>query len=294
MTFDPGMDGKVAILKELMAPDWGVTLDTFKAANVSVGPGIVAEPGSDEGLGSIDPTAVLGAAAKFLPPEAQKAAAAAMALAKGDPIGAVMAVLPPEAQAAASVALPLAMGNLDGALMGLAGKFMPPELQPVFSAFMQMGGLSGVLGIKLPQLPSPFVKPDAGQAPDPDLSTDAGSGPGSALWAARISDLRSCPKGAGPIITGQMNVLIGFMPAARIGDKGVCIGPPDVIMVGEPTVKIGGSPASRKTDGTAHGGSIQTGFPKVHIGKSQVICTKCLLQAAARRMAFVKSGPTAG
>jgi len=274
------MDAKVGLLKQMMAPEWGQTLDTFAAANAG---SLLPLAGQAMATG-VTPGLALGAIASFLPPEEQQAAAGAQALLRNDPIGAVMAVLPPEAQQAASIALPLAMGDLDGSLMALAGKFMPPELQPVFSAFMQMGGLSGALGINLPKLPSPFVKP---KPPDPssaDLSTDPGAECGVQPKAARISDTRACPKGTGPIFTGQMNVLIGYMPAARIGDKGICIGPPDVITDGEPTVLIGSSPASRLADSTAHGGFITSGYSTVLIGKSHAPCVRI---AAARRAAII-------
>ena len=94
--------------------------------------------------------------------------------------------------------------------------------------------------------------------------------------AARITDMHACPMVTpgvppiphvgGPIITGQPNVLIGYMPAARVSDTCICVGPPDTIALGSFTVLIGGMPAARIGDLTAHGGSIVTGFPTVMIG----------------------------
>lgn len=94
--------------------------------------------------------------------------------------------------------------------------------------------------------------------------------------AARISDNHVCPKidpgpkphVGGPDITGEVTVLIGYMPAARVGDKLICIGPPDAVSAGEPTVKIGNKDAARLGDPTDHGGNIVQGCPTVIIGSS--------------------------
>jgi uncharacterized Zn-binding protein involved in type VI secretion len=69
--------------------------------------------------------------------------------------------------------------------------------------------------------------------------------------AARISDLHACPvHGGGPVATGEVSVLIGFMPAARVGDTAVCPPGVDSVAVGCPTVIIGESPQALtlKTD----------------------------------------------
>jgi uncharacterized Zn-binding protein involved in type VI secretion len=91
--------------------------------------------------------------------------------------------------------------------------------------------------------------------------------------AARISDMHACPMFdgpkphvGGPIVKGQANVMIGFMPAARVSDQCVCVGPPDMIAMGSPTVQIGFMLAARLGDPTVHGGVIVTGFPQVMIG----------------------------
>jgi uncharacterized Zn-binding protein involved in type VI secretion len=93
--------------------------------------------------------------------------------------------------------------------------------------------------------------------------------------AARLSDMHTCPMVngvvphvGGPILKGQPNVLVGFLPAARVGDQLVCVGPPDVIVKGSPTVLIGGMMAARMGDNTAHGGVIVVGCPTVLIGES--------------------------
>lgn len=93
--------------------------------------------------------------------------------------------------------------------------------------------------------------------------------------AARVMDMHICPmcEGpkphvGGPIISGDMTVLIGYMPAARISDKATCIGPIDTISQGESTVIIGNKPASRRGDSTQHGGKIVMGCPTVNIGSS--------------------------
>jgi len=94
--------------------------------------------------------------------------------------------------------------------------------------------------------------------------------------AARITDMHTCPKVdpgpkphvGGPVITGEVTVLIGYMPAARVGDKLICIGPPDSVSAGEPTVKIGKKDAARRGDPTSHGGRIVMGCPTVNIGSS--------------------------
>jgi uncharacterized Zn-binding protein involved in type VI secretion len=94
--------------------------------------------------------------------------------------------------------------------------------------------------------------------------------------AARITDMHVCPKVepgpvphvGGPVISGEVTVLIGYMPAARVGDKLICVGPPDSVSAGEPTVKIGKKDAARLGDPTSHGGKIVMGCPTVNIGSS--------------------------
>jgi uncharacterized Zn-binding protein involved in type VI secretion len=94
--------------------------------------------------------------------------------------------------------------------------------------------------------------------------------------AARILDMHTCPlvnpgpvpHVGGPIVKGQPNVLIGFMPAARITDMCVCVGPPDMIAKGSTGVLIGFLPAARMGDNTVHGGVIVSGFPTVMIGET--------------------------
>nr|WP_294503173.1 PAAR domain-containing protein [uncultured Rhodopila sp.] len=66
------------------------------------------------------------------------------------------------------------------------------------------------------------------------------------------------PHVAGP---GAPIVLIGGLPAACVGDMCVCVGPADIIVVGSRSVMIGGRPAAHVGDATAHGGSIQWGYP---------------------------------
>ena len=94
-------------------------------------------------------------------------------------------------------------------------------------------------------------------------------------FAARITDLHTCPMTegpkphvGGPVISGEVTVLIGFQPAARVGDSLVCIGPPDSISAGEPTVVIGNKDAARMGDPTSHGGRLVLGHPTVFIGGS--------------------------
>jgi len=92
--------------------------------------------------------------------------------------------------------------------------------------------------------------------------------------AARIGDMHTCPlvnpgpvpHVGGPIVKGQPNVLIGFMPAARMSDQCVCVGPPDMIAKGSVTVMIGNMMAARMGDLTVHGGVIVAGCPQVMIG----------------------------
>jgi len=94
--------------------------------------------------------------------------------------------------------------------------------------------------------------------------------------AARILDPHLCPKVepgpvphvGGPVISGDITVLIGYQPAARVGDKLTCIGPPDSVSAGEPTVKIGNKDAARRGDPTSHGGRIVLGCMTVNIGSS--------------------------
>jgi uncharacterized Zn-binding protein involved in type VI secretion len=72
----------------------------------------------------------------------------------------------------------------------------------------------------------------------------------------------------GPIITGEVTVLIGYMPAARVSDKLVCVGPPDAVSAGESSVIIGNKDAARLGDACQHGGRIVQGCFTVNIGSS--------------------------
>jgi uncharacterized Zn-binding protein involved in type VI secretion len=74
------------------------------------------------------------------------------------------------------------------------------------------------------------------------------------------------PHVGGPILPGQLTVLIGSLPAARATDQMVCVGPPDVIALGSFTVLIGKLPAARMGDIGSHGGPIVIGCPTVLIG----------------------------
>lgn len=93
-------------------------------------------------------------------------------------------------------------------------------------------------------------------------------------FAARLSDLHTCPMSDGPKphVGGPIlppccpTVLIEFLPAARVGDLAACAGPPDTIALGSTTVLIGGQFAARQGDLTAHGGVITLGCPTVLIG----------------------------
>jgi uncharacterized Zn-binding protein involved in type VI secretion len=76
------------------------------------------------------------------------------------------------------------------------------------------------------------------------------------------------PHVGGPVSTGELTVLIGFMPAARVGDMAICVGPPDSVKKGESTVKIGNKEAARLGDPMNHGGAIVAGCPTVIIGSS--------------------------
>lgn len=119
--------------------------------------------------------------------------------------------------------------------------------------------------------------------------------------AARISDMHACPAVApgpvphigGPIVSGQPNVLIGFMPAARIGDTAVCVPMPDSVSSGATTVLIGGSPAARMGDSCSHGGVIVSGQLNVLIGNATATISgankPCLATAAAARTPFLRA-----
>jgi uncharacterized Zn-binding protein involved in type VI secretion len=91
--------------------------------------------------------------------------------------------------------------------------------------------------------------------------------------AARVSDDHRClhhdpvPHVGGPILDpGCRTVFIGDKNAARVGDRALCAGSAhDVIVTGEVTVTIGGLPAARLGDAT-DGGFITSGEPTVTIG----------------------------
>jgi uncharacterized Zn-binding protein involved in type VI secretion len=91
--------------------------------------------------------------------------------------------------------------------------------------------------------------------------------------AARATDMHTCPMCTGPvphvggpILPGQVTVLVGKLPAARATDQMVCVGPPDVIALGSFTVLIGKLPAARMGDIGGHGGPIVGCCPTVLIG----------------------------
>jgi uncharacterized Zn-binding protein involved in type VI secretion len=91
--------------------------------------------------------------------------------------------------------------------------------------------------------------------------------------AARIGDLQVCPMltvlvphVGGPIMLGEMTVLVGGMPQARATDMVICVGPPDMIAMGSVTVLVGGMPAARLGDPCGHGGTIVLGCFTVLIG----------------------------
>lgn len=94
--------------------------------------------------------------------------------------------------------------------------------------------------------------------------------------AARITDMHTCPMVepgpkphvGGPVITGEVSVLIGFQPAARVGDSLICVGPSDKVAAGDATVIIGNKEAARMGDPTTHGGRIVLGHPTVLIGST--------------------------
>lgn len=75
------------------------------------------------------------------------------------------------------------------------------------------------------------------------------------------------PHVGGPILpSGEVNVLIGGLPAATVGAQAVCVGEMDQIITGSTKVFINKKAAARMGDNCAHGGTIITGCPKVLIG----------------------------
>ncbi len=177
--------------------------------------------------------------------------------------------LPPWAGDAMAVGNQLLNGDLSlGSLAEMAAKYLPPELKAVYDAIKNLPG-----GWK------EFLKWLFENPKEPQGA--------NGLWAARLSDIATCPGGIGPIISPCLpTVLIGGMPAARRGDIVICNGfPVDSITIGEPTVWMGGLFAARREDDTAHQGKIITGFETVHIGKKRTqadMCAagKCLADAA--------------
>lgn len=93
-------------------------------------------------------------------------------------------------------------------------------------------------------------------------------------FAARLTDMHTCPMTTGPVPhvggpvigPGVPTVIIGKLPAAVVGDTLVCVGPPDAIVSGSSSVMIGGRPAARMGDSTAHGGTVVLGCFTVMIG----------------------------
>jgi len=88
-----------------------------------------------------------------------------------------------------------------------------------------------------------------------------------------MGDMHTCPLSdgpkphvGGPVLKGDLTVLIDGQPAAVVGSTCTCVGPPDTIMKGSATVFIGNKPAARMGDQTAHGGVITLGSVTVIIG----------------------------
>jgi uncharacterized Zn-binding protein involved in type VI secretion len=74
------------------------------------------------------------------------------------------------------------------------------------------------------------------------------------------------PHVGGPIVPGQITVLMGGLPSARSTDELVCVGPPNMVALGSFTVFVNKLPAARMGDITGHGGPIVSGCPRVLIG----------------------------
>lgn len=218
--------------------------------------------GGMSSLMSGNPSALLGLsgiASQFLPPYAGDALAAGQMLMSG--------------------ASPMQM------MQGLMGRFLPPELQGVWSAAQAFGGIQGVF--------SSGAGPTIAGAPSTPTVTAGG-----APFAARVGDLHSCPMSEGPkphlggpiLPPGCITVRVGNQPAARISDKATCVGPPDMICQGEETVLIGGLPAARVGDSTLHGGKIIQGLPTVMIGKRKS-AADCAAAAAQSGSGLVQEAP---
>jgi len=94
-------------------------------------------------------------------------------------------------------------------------------------------------------------------------------------FAARVSDVHTCPAFSGPaahvggtiLPSGSPNVQTNSLPQARATDQAACLaGPPNVIAKGSATVTVNGLPAARIGDPTVHGGVITSSSPNVEIG----------------------------
>ena len=96
--------------------------------------------------------------------------------------------------------------------------------------------------------------------------------------AARQSDEVAHKKGAGPVLEGSSNVLIGAMGAARLGDKVMHNSASEAIIEGEATVLINNKPAARLGDKVGCSGLIVGGCMTVHIGRDKD--EACLIEAA--------------
>ena len=244
--------------------------------------------------------AALGALGSVLPPElAQLVGKASPLLTKGlesllkdgglpdldsmlnadNLMGLAAQFLPPWAGDALSVGKALASGDIGAALDSVLSKYLPPELKAVYNAIKNLpGGWQQFLAdlFNNPKTPQGAIGP----------------------WAARVTDAVACKGGAGPIQTGQLNVIIGGQFAARVTDVALCLPSsiPDFIDHGEPTVFIGGQWAARKGDFTAHNGAILTGFPKVHIGQAVNLngCAECLKSGSSGGGTPASAGAGAG
>lgn len=170
----------------------------------------------------------------------------------GGMMGMAAQFLPPWAGDAMAVGMGLASGGVAGAADALLSKFLPPEVKAVYDAIKNIPGGWPEFLKWLTENP---VEPQGVPGP----------------WAARLTDIATCPGGIGPITSPCLpTLLIGGMPAARRTDIVICNGfPIDAITVGEPTVLAGGLFSARREDDTAHQGKVTTGWPTVHIGKKR-------------------------
>lgn len=204
---------------------------------LTAGLGSILNGGAPD-LGSLlSASSLMGMAGQFLPPQVGQFLPVAQALMAGDPVAMLSAALgkfiPPELQAVASAAMQ------GGVLSTLADAAFPPPGAPGSFADPSTAPVTSGAGLLAARIGDPHVCP-AFDGPKPHVGGPITTGMPTVLIggppAARVGDMAACAGPPDVISTGESTVLIGNRLAARLTDSTAHGGK---IVAGCPTVMIG-------------------------------------------------------